>query len=314
MNRTLSVMKTMVGNNIQDTSVSFLGMVGFWIQDRYKEVKRRLNLQQTTTTDYTITLVSGTSDYVLPADFRKEVLVINNTSNLVLKRIDDQGLIRNTYSYFDLIAPIDVVQPVYLQYYCVFDRDVMAQPTSSSVISVRGTDVADSGVVTIRGLNSSGMHDYEEISLNGTSTVAGSISFIKIISVSKSAETFGSTIVTSNSGAVTIAYLSKESLESRVKIIRFISTPTSSDVIRIDYVQEEMPMTLDGDYPIMDCSDVLEAGATADGWRYKRQFSKAQVFEQIFEKRLANLAWDYENQFSQIHLFKPARPNRLTTF
>jgi hypothetical protein len=313
MNRTFSAIKTNCGTNVQDTDATFLGFVGNWVNDRYIEIKRRLNLLNNISTDWSFSTVAGTSDYILPDDFNKDILVIDTTNNLGLKRIDDQGMLRNSYSYIDLVTPVDVVTPSYMQWYCIFDRPVNIQPTSASVVSFVSDSASDTAcTIHVRGLDASGRNIYEEKSLNGTSSVSTSSTFSKILGLSKSNASLGT--VTFTIGATTVAKLAPESVESRSKVIRFIATPTMTVNIRIDYIQKELPLNSAYDYPIIDCADVLEAGATADAWRYKRQFAKAQVFEQIFEKRLANLVWNEENQPNQVHYFKPARPNRLTLF
>jgi hypothetical protein len=58
------------------------------------------------------------------------------------------------------------------------------------------------------------------------------------------------------------------------------------------------------DTPLIPCEDAIEAGATADAWRYKRQFRKAQAMEAVYADLMSNLMWDTENQ--------PAYPRQFT--
>lgn len=67
-------------------------------------------------------------------------------------------------------------------------------------------------------------------------------------------------------------------------------------------------MSQDYDYPIIPCEEVLESGAMADAWRFKRQFAKAADYDIIFEKRLANMLFDYENQPNKVQLFNVRSP------
>jgi hypothetical protein len=99
--------------------------------------------------------------------------------------------------------------------------------------------------------------------------------------------------------------MSRQMLDYRVKIMRLVQIPASSYVIEVSYAQRENELNQDGDYPILDCYDALEAGATADALRYKRQYAKAADFDVIFEKRIANLAYAHEAQPNKVNLFNP---------
>lgn len=51
------------------------------------------------------------------------------------------------------------------------------------------------------------------------------------------------------------------------------------------------------DIPVLGLGKVIREGATADGWYAKRQFAKAQTYEQKYEFALANyiISGDYNN-------------------
>ena len=51
------------------------------------------------------------------------------------------------------------------------------------------------------------------------------------------------------------------------------------------YHIKPLPLLSDNDYPIIDIADLLEIGAKADGWKYKRQFAKSREMEGQFDLR-----------------------------
>lgn len=297
MNKTFGTMKTSVGNRVQDTSAAMLSLIGDYINDRLVEIYRRLNILGTERVDYQFTTTGGTEDYILPDDFGKEVSVVDLTNNRQLSRMTIQ-------EWVDKYGSDGLNNQGTIYSYIILDQLVRAQPSSASVATVVSSSASDTSNVYVRGIVSS-REDSETITLNGTTSVPGSKSFDRIISVSKSATTVGRVTVTTNSGAVTVAILAPNAVVNRIRVMRLVRIPSNSTTIEMTYIQKMLPLINTNDYPIVDCDEVLEAGASADAWRYKKQFNKAQDWEGQFEKRLMNLAFDYESQPNQVRLFNP---------
>lgn len=298
MNRRLTTIRSNVASMVQDTSAPMLALIQNYINDRYREVKQRLAIVDIQRSDYTFTTTAGTEDYVLPMDFWREYSVLDKTNKRQLSRIDTQQVVDN-YSW----APD---QQGITTHYQVLDKTCNKQPTSASVISVSSSSASDtSQTVFIKGLDTNGYEDYETISLNGTNVITSTKTYTQILMISKSGVTAGTVTLTSNSGAVTNAVISRQMLDYRVKILRLVQIPNGSWTIEINYQQRENELNQDGDYPVVDCYDILEAGATADALRYKRQYAKAADWDVIFEKRLNNLAYAYEASPNKVNVFNP---------
>jgi len=275
-----------------------LALIQNYLNDRLKEVYSRLKLQGTIRTDYSFPTVGGTEDYVLPQDFDSELTVIDITNKRNLMRLDMQQTVGTFQGQINDTGTTT--------HYAIIDRTVLAQPSSASTISVVSSSTSDtSQKVFIRGFDTNGYEDYEEVTLNGTTPVASSGTYVRIKQISKSAVTVGTVTLTSNSGAVTNAVLSRPMLDYRIKIMRLIQIPASVFTVECNYIPGFLEMTQTYDYPLVDCADVLEAGATADALRYKRQYQKASDHDIIFEKRLANLVFNNEAQPNKIQLFAP---------
>lgn len=298
MNRRLTTIKSNVANMVQDTSSPMLVLIQNYINDRYREVKQRLAIVDIQRSDYTFTTSAGTEDYVLPQDFLREYSVVDKTNKRQLSRIDSQQVADNYNWGLD--------EQGVTSHYLVLDKTCNKQPTSASTISCVSSSASDtSQTVYIKGLDTNGYEDYETITLTGTTPVASTKSYTHILMISKSSVTAGTVTLTSNSGAVTNAVISRQMLDYRVKVLRLVQIPNGSWTIELNYQQRENELNQDGDYPIVDCYDCLEAGATADALRYKRQYAKAADWDVIFEKRLANLVYSYEASPNKVNLFNP---------
>lgn len=93
--------------------------------------------------------------------------------------------------------------------------------------------------------------------------------------------------------------------DSGEKKVRFHYYPSASITVAMPYIVKPTEMSLDADTPVIDISDLIEIGAEADAWRYKRQFQKASVLEAMFEKNLADYIWEQANEPNQIVQFTP---------
>ena len=92
--------------------------------------------------------------------------------------------------------------------------------------------------------------------------------------------------------------------------IRFHYSPASSITVALPYIVKPADLSADSDTTIMPIEDLLEIGAIADAWRYKRQGAKANDYETRFGIELQKFIWNQENQPNQVTQFIPATINR----
>jgi hypothetical protein len=79
--------------------------------------------------------------------------------------------------------------------------------------------------------------------------------------------------------------------------------------INVPYYIKPFPLSQDYDYPLIDIADLIEIGAIADAWKYKRQLAKAQMSELMFVQGLSDYIFDQENQ-NKVQQFQPATFDR----
>ena len=294
MNKTFSTLKTNIANEIQDTSTSMKSIIGNYINRRYFQILRAINWKNIRD-DYSFSTIAGTQDYILPDDFGKEIYVLDSTNGSELSKVDLQDLVRE--------YPSGISSTGTVKRYVILEDTVQSQPSSASTITVVSSSASDTTqTVLIRGI-SSNVEITESVTLTGTTNATTTNSFSRIKAISKSANTVGKITVTA--GSTTIAVLAPKVLESRYKKIRLHYVPTQALTIKMPYIIKPLSLIEDDDYPIIDIADLIEIGATADAWRYKRQFVKAQSYEALFQAQLADYVWDKVNQPNEIIQFRP---------
>ena len=94
--------------------------------------------------------------------------------------------------------------------------------------------------------------------------------------------------------------------------MRLYQNPTDVIVIDLPYVAKATELSSDTDEPILGLEDLLEIGATADAWKYKRQFKKSSAMMVEYQMALDDFIWEQENQANLVHLFKPKPYSRET--
>jgi len=90
-------------------------------------------------------------------------------------------------------------------------------------------------------------------------------------------------------------------------IMKLHYVPATSSTFLMPYIISPVAMSGDTDEPILNLADLLESGAKADAWRYKKQFNKAGVMESLYTKELSEWIWDYENQTNEVMQAYPSK-------
>ena len=143
--------------------------------------------------------------------------------------------------------------------YWVWTEDmILRQPNSASVVTVVSSSASDTTQqVTVFGTVSS-YPDQETLSLNGTSSVAGSKSFSSIERIVKDASTVGRITATTNSANVTVAVLPVGDTTAGISYKKVRLWPTPDNVFPMNVWFYKMPWRMVND------DDVHELGQEFD--------------------------------------------------
>ena len=99
---------------------------------------------------------------------------------------------------------------------------------------------------------------------------------------------------------------------NRYKYFKPHKIPATAITVLMPYSILPTSLASAGALTVIPCEDIIEYGATADAWRYKRQFAKANDFELLYEKGIQNLIWDSVNAPNRVNTFYPAPYSRET--
>ena len=301
MNKDFLTITTNVGNRVQDPSSTFATVIKTFVNKRYFQILRAINWQNINY-DYTFDTVGGTQNYVLPDEFGKEISARDTSNGLELSAYDYQNLATD--------YPDGVSDEGSVARYIIYEDTVKAQPTASSALAIVSSSTADTTQsILVRGI-SGGVELTETVTLNGTTPANTANSYTRVKGISKSAVTAGKVTVTSNTGAVTLTVLPPKVTESRYKLIKLHYVPITAITISLPYIIKPLPMTENNDYPIIDIADLIEIGAEADAWFYKRQGNKASARETMFGVELQQYIYDKENQPNVVTQFRPTTYNK----
>lgn len=293
-NKKFSDIYANVGTDVQDTSTAFQTITKRYINQRYFTILRTVNWEVINSA-FSFSTTAGTQTQALPEDFGKELYARDTTNGVELAKGDLSELVR---AYPDGLTTSGTVER-----YAIYTDAVQAQPTSAAVVSIVSSSASDTTpTVFVRGIVSS-YEATEEITLNGVTAATSSASFSSIKGISKSGTTVGAVTVSCNSQ--TMAVLPPTIHESRYKVMFLHYNPSAVITIAMPYIISPAPMSDDDDYPVLDVADLIEIGAKADAWRYKRQFQKAQDMEGLFERELQRFIWEKENDVNRVYQFTP---------
>lgn len=173
---------------------------------------------------------------------------------------------------------------------------VLNQPSSSSVITFVSSSASDTNVnVNVQGLNGSGIFITEVVNTNGTSGVATTSSFTKVMGLAKDAKSVGTITATSNSGVVTNVVIAPNDRHVNHPLIKFHDIPDSTKTIYYDFTMKMMDLYDDYDSSLIpeQYHDAIELYAKARCYNHLNNTQAATLSYQEFEARIEDMKRDF---------------------
>ena len=162
--------------------------------------------------------VASTINYPLSGEVGEVFSILSSVSPYKISVISE--------STFDNVIPnpVESGNPTIAR---LFDMaGALEQPSSPGTVSISSGSALDTTQkVLVKGMIGTTYIDYEEISLVGVSSVAGTKTFTKILAITKSDSTAG--VVTVTVGATTVGRLWPQEFVHRRRIMRLYPTPSS---------------------------------------------------------------------------------------
>jgi len=298
-----STLKTNVGYFVQDTSTALNTLIGYWVNNRYRDLLNAYDWEQLYHTQ-ALTASASIAEYPMDENTERLIWVNDNGNDTYSDIITEQEFWQ---SYYDDLANSGTPEVCYLK-----SQSVRAQPSAATKPTVKSSSASDTTqTVLLRGITSTQNEIYESITLTGTTAATASNSYTEVLAISKSAATTGRVSVYENDGTTILAQLSPENLVSRYKVLHFHPTPGADIDLTIRCKKRAMPLSQNYDYPLIeDIDDIIEIGAQADAYKYKRQFSKATAMETQYQILKSDRIHREVAQPGIMHTFTPTPLNR----
>ena len=223
---------------------------------------------------YTLSTVASTEFYNLPRDLDKISIIRQTTSPNKLRYVPDDIF------YRFIPNPTATGNPLY---YRIWEEEgVEARLAADDTIEVISSSTADTTqTIRIVGKDSNGLPQTESLTLNGTTVVAGTITWNSedVIRVSKSADTTGTITIRRATGDTTLVKLNPTERAARFKIIGLYPIPSSAISIYIEYFTRIRRLEGDNDVPDIDEKWLwlVRLGTMAKVYQYQGE-SKLQLF------------------------------------
>jgi hypothetical protein len=230
----------------------------------------------------TLTTTSGVSEYALSP-------LVNTAKDIIIRDQANQWKIKVvTREQFQAAYPdaSDASGSPEIAYLSGFSP-VSNQPSSASLLSFVSS-AADTAVVKIEGLNSSGILVGEEITLNGTTPVSSVISYSRILGRSINGFMSGNLTITSNAGAVTNLVVGPRQRQTTMPTIIFYPQPDASATLYYDATMTLPDIVNDNDMSLIPevYHDAIESYCLYKGYLHKKDKESAAMAMQDFMKRV----------------------------
>jgi hypothetical protein len=217
----------------------------------------------------TFDTVADQEFYQLPRDLDKISLVRQIDSPIKLKYYPDHLF----YKYIPY--PTATGSP---KVYRLWEEEgVETRLAVADTIDIVSSSTSDDSnySVTVVGKDTNGIIQSNSYTLNGTTAVAGTITFAanQPLRISKSATTNGDITATENSGGTTLVILGKEERSPRFKVAGLYPIPSSAITIYLEYYTRIRRLENDTDVPDIDTKWiwVVRLGALAKIENYQKK-------------------------------------------
>ena len=197
----------------------------------------------------TFSTVASTSDYVLGRDVDRVAILSQRESPIKIKQIRDEEFLRLVPN------PTSTGNPTY---YRLWETEgVSTRLAANDTIDIVSSSANDDGdtelSVSVSGYDTNGIWRTDTYQLDGTTTVAGTITFVsgREIIVQKQKDTTGTITVTENSGGTTLVVVGPDERAPKFKVISLYPIPSSAITIYLEYYTFIPELNNDSDVPIL---------------------------------------------------------------
>lgn len=265
MNRTFTEMKTKVGNFVEDTDADLLTLIGEWLNDKLSDAHGRCNWSNAVNFTYTFPTVAAQQAYNTPSDFEEELFVGNITDGEELARAPEGNWMTDRIGAYSGGTIASDSNP---RNYVVSKS---ALKTTGSGFGKIYLDPTPNAVKTI-----AMPYKKKHLRLLGTTGTCTTDTANKVIAVASTFITSGveAGMILKNTTDNTYSYISSVDSETQLTCDTDVCPDGNEEFV------------ISNELTIIRLDWILELGAIAELYAYKKQFQKADYYAQKFEAEL----------------------------
>lgn len=218
--------------------------------------------------------VASTETYLLPRDLDKISLVRQTDSPAKIAYIPDEIF----YQYIP--DPTATGNPLYYRLW--EEEGVAVRLSTDDKVKVVSSSTSDTtSKVSVVGYSTSGYLQSEELTLNGTTVVSGTLTYDagRVLKISKSAQTTGYVTLTEFTAGTSLLVLGPEERTARFKMMGLYPIPSSAITVYLEYYTRLRRLVNDTDVPDIDEKwiYVIRLGAIAKVREYQDKPEKTEA-------------------------------------
>lgn len=232
----------------------------------------------------TFDTVSGTEFYQLPRDLDKILLIRQTTSPIRLKYVRDDTF------YKRIANPIATGRPLW---YRLWEQEgVSVRLSTADTITIVSSSAADSSSISVSivGYDSNGIKRSEELTLNGTTDVDGTITFVadRPLRISKSGDTTGTLTIKETTAGTTLLTMGEHERSPRFKVIGLYPIPSGAITMNLEYYTRIRRLEHNSSVPDIDNKWIwlVIQGVLAKVYQYQNKERNAATAQNNFKQGL----------------------------
>ena len=271
--RTFGELKEDVAILVQRSGdTDYTAKIGQWINLSHRFIYNIYDYWNETEDIHNFTTVASTEDYFMPTRFNKPLKIFDITNDAKLTVVTEEEYFSANIA--NVADATEAKVPAFARLYGESPVTVQIS-TSGDNTQAKSSSASDSGVkVRVEGYLDSALTSlgFETITLTGATAKAGTVTFYKIVHVSKDSDSAG-TITLEDSSGTDLVVMAPIDRVSRHKVLKLGLIPNQANSMRILFKKDVQKLVNDEDYPFMDMDEFL----TLDAWGYALSQEKEEL-------------------------------------
>ena len=225
---------------------------------------------------------SGVEFYVLPRDLDKILLIRQISSPIKLKYVRDDTFYKR--------IPYPTATGRSLWYRLWEQEGVAVRLSTADTLTIVSSSASDGSTISVSivGYDSNGIKRSETLSLDGTTDVNGTITFVadRPLRISKSADTTGTIIIKETTAGTTLLTMGEHERSPRFKVAGLYPIPSSALVMYLEYYTRIRRLEHNSDVPDIDNKWIwlIIQGVLAKVYQYQNKESNSYAAQNIFKQ------------------------------